>query len=310
MILWVFIIALCLIVSVPLIQPLRRMLPVGGQAGLVIAACLLLIPIGVGGGVYLRIGQPESLRLVEQWRSEQAEHNQFTTLAKKLAGRLREEPDDLPGWLVLARTRRELGQLATSSQAYREFLQRSGAEHPWRSDILVEYGEGIVLAGEGEVTDQAKHIFQSALELQPGHPVAIFFLALASAQAGDFPAARAGWSGLLANPPAGRGAAFQDMVRTYLTTLPSNADVATAPRLSAEQLAAAQNMSAAERQEMISAMVERLARRLSLQPRDVTGWLRLVGAYRKMGRVQEAERALQKAREVFAGNEGALRQLR
>ena len=61
---------------------------------------------------------------------------------------------------------------------------------------------------------------------------------------------------------------------------------------SAADMAAAENMSDAQRQEMIRGMVERLAERLKQQPDDLAGWQRLARAYGVLGEPDKATDAL------------------
>jgi len=61
---------------------------------------------------------------------------------------------------------------------------------------------------------------------------------------------------------------------------------------------------------MIRGMVEGLAARLADDPRDLEGWLRLIRSYRVLGEREQAEAALAKALDTFAGEPEALEQLR
>lgn len=73
-----------------------------------------------------------------------------------------------------------------------------------------------------------------------------------------------------------------------------------------EQVAAAQEMSSAERAQMIEAMVAGLAERLQSGDGDVDDWVRLIRAYTVLGRDEDAAAAAARARENFAGNDAAL----
>ena len=52
---------------------------------------------------------------------------------------------------------------------------------------------------------------------------------------------------------------------------------------------------------MIEGMVDGLAVRLSEFPNDPDGWTMLIRSYRMMGRVDDAEAALARARDLFDG---------
>ena len=84
----------------------------------------------------------------------------------------------------------------------------------------------------------------------------------------------------------------------------------TAPQgPSPDDVAAAQNMSPADRQAMIETMVQGLANRLDQKGDDLAGWLKLVRAYTVLDRKDDALKALEKAKTQFSGNAAALRQL-
>lgn len=70
---------------------------------------------------------------------------------------------------------------------------------------------------------------------------------------------------------------------------PSGAPGAAAPPgPTAQDVAAAQDMSANDRQAMIRSMVARLAERLQSEPNDLEGWMRLGRAYGVLGERDKA----------------------
>ena len=71
-----------------------------------------------------------------------------------------------------------------------------------------------------------------------------------------------------------------------------------APALPDSTMAAAKDMSDADRNAMIHTMVERLATRLKQNGDDVEGWLRLVRAYMVLGERDKAKNALTDARQA------------
>ncbi|TCL00778.1 cytochrome c-type biogenesis protein CcmH [Shimia isoporae] len=70
----------------------------------------------------------------------------------------------------------------------------------------------------------------------------------------------------------------------------------------AEAMAAAAEMTQAERDEMIAGMVAGLAARLEEEPNDPDGWVMLVRSYATLGDVEKAKGAAAKARELFAND--------
>ncbi|KAB7646501.1 c-type cytochrome biogenesis protein CcmI [Polymorphobacter fuscus] len=85
--------------------------------------------------------------------------------------------------------------------------------------------------------------------------------------------------------------------------VPGSAPGAPAP--SAEQVAGAAAMSPADRQAMITGMVDRLAARLAANPKDEAGWLRLIRARGVMGDPAATAKARDDALKAFAGDAAA-----
>jgi cytochrome c-type biogenesis protein CcmH len=175
----------------------------------------------------------------------------------------------------------------------------------------------IVASRDGRVTPSAKVEFEKVLRLDPGNKIARFFLGLEREQAGDLGAAFEIWSDLSAD--SGAEDLWLPELRARLQTLAeeldrqpdelgvarddsSRSEVEEAkidtPGPSAEDVAAAGQMTADERGEMIRGMVERLAARLEEEPNDVEGWKRLGNARRVLGELLEAEQAFERALEI------------
>lgn len=81
------------------------------------------------------------------------------------------------------------------------------------------------------------------------------------------------------------------------------------PRPSEEDVAAASEMSADDRQAMIQGMVSQLASRLESNPRDVEGWKRLIRSYKVLGETDKASDALRTAFQHFEADTAAGREI-
>ena len=116
------------------------------------------------------------------------------------------KPDDGKGWAVIAPVYMRLGRYDDAAHAYAEALRLDG-EDPLRR---AAYGEALVAAAGGVVTDEARQAFDRALAEQPGQPQARFYLALAAEQDGKKAEAIHAYEQLVADsaadaPLAGRG---------------------------------------------------------------------------------------------------------
>ncbi|HAI29009.1 MAG TPA: c-type cytochrome biogenesis protein CcmI, partial [Thalassospira sp.] len=74
----------------------------------------------------------------------------------------------------------------------------------------------------------------------------------------------------------------------------------TQPGPSQADIAAAEELTPEQRQEMVMSMVNGLAERLETEPNDPDGWARLMQAYMVLGQEDDAKAAYEKVGKVFA----------
>jgi cytochrome c-type biogenesis protein CcmH len=212
---------------------------------------------------------------------------------------LETNPKDAKGWEVLAPIYLRTGRFDDAVRARRNALEYGGDSAQRESDL----GEALVAAANGVVTAEAKKAFDKAAAQAPADPKARFYLGLAAQQDGKTDEAADIWQKLLKDAPPGA-----PWVATVQQALASTGKKA-APGPSAGDVAAASNMSEAERGQMVRGMVGRLAERLKQDGSDVEGWLRLVRAYVVLGERDKANAALGDARRALAGDPGKLRRI-
>jgi cytochrome c-type biogenesis protein CcmH len=151
------------------------------------------------------------------------------------------------------------GRFAESAAAFRKSIALLGPS-PAR---LASLGEALFSASGGIVTEEATLAFQTARELDPNDPRPQFFLAIGMAQAGKRDEARAAFNAMMETAP--EDAPWIAAVESQIAALntPSGPPQVHCHRRvlrpgnpSAADIAAAQNMSAEERQAMIASMIE------------------------------------------------------
>ena len=158
-------------------------------------------------------------------------------------------------------------------------------------------------AAGGVVTSEAKAEFERAIALDADDVKARYFLGLAAEQDGRGADAASIWRAMLEKAPP--DAPWRPLVQAALVRVGGSA----APALPDGAMAAAKDMSEADRGAMIHSMVDRLASRLKQNGDDVEGWLRLVRAYMVMGDRDKAKSAQTDARQAVANDAERLRQL-
>ena len=162
-----------------------------------------------------------------------------------------------------------------------------------------DLGEALTAAAGGIVTADAKAAFERAAAIDAGDIRIAFYRGLAAEQDGQKSEAVRIWTELLARAPA--DAPYRELISASLARIDPK------PRRAgptAEDMAAAQNLSPEQRNAMVRGMVERLAERLKNDGSDLDGWRRLVRAYMVLGEADNAKSA------VGGGAQGAERRSR
>ena len=266
--------------------------------------------------LYLIYGSPRlpDQPLIARLQDPASDKN-LEVLVARVEARLREHPEEGEGWEVIAPVYMGWRRYADAAEAYRQSIRLLG-ESPKR---LASYGQALVLANNGVVTEDARKALERALVLDPKLIEPRLVLIIAKEQDGQLAAAIEDWRAMLASAPADapwRKLAEQrlaeDEAKLAGRAVPAGPGAApgTAPRgPSPDDVAAAQTMSPADRQAMIESMVQGLADRLDQKGDDLAGWLKLVRAYTVLDRKDDALKALEKAKTQFSGNAAALQQL-
>jgi cytochrome c-type biogenesis protein CcmH len=262
---------------------------------------LAFVPI-VAGSIYLLHGSPW-LPGAPRAERMQAHDESVQALIAKVEAHLEQNPNDARGWEVLAPVYLRLGRAEDAVKARRNALRLGGETAQRQADL----GESLVVAANGIVTAEAKQAFDRAVVLEPSDPKSQFYLGLAAQQDGDTTKAAAIWQSQLKDAPA--DAPWAPAVRQALASLGKEAPIAGNAAPSADDIAAANQMSETQRGEMIRGMVGRLADRLKQDGSDVEGWLRLVRAYMVLGEREKANAAAADARRALASDPGKVRRI-
>lgn len=253
---------------VPLVRLQRK------KQALLLAAIALFM-LGIGGGTYFLVGQPK----LAKRGADGIETKDVNGLVPYLIQRVRKYPNDAKAWRYLAQAYTTAGDSRDAAKAMAKVIALTGKNDP---ALDASYGESLVQAEGGQVSDEAFAAFTAALQHDPKNPAARFFLGLGKAQRNDRAGAIALWQSLLADVP--QNSPIHDMLVDRLALLRSQQDgAAPNPR----------------------AMVAMLAARLKQDPNDALGWVRLIHAYNVLGQTADAKTALASARAAFKGNKDA-----
>src|SRR5262249_4163043 len=157
--------------------------PARGWPAPVALGLIAVIPIGAFA-VYLSVGSPgvpsfpfdPARAAAEAHAREQVA--EMTALVDKLAQRLKQEPNSLEGWTLLARSYRALHRNSEAAQAYQRAYALSGNDVRYAGD----YGEALILAADGQVTTSAQALFEQVMKADASERRGRFYLGLAKEQ--------------------------------------------------------------------------------------------------------------------------------
>ena len=272
-------------------------------------AALVIMPAGVAV-MYLALGSPGLPGQALSGRMEAREQTSLPAMIARVEAHLEKNPEDGRGWEVVAPIYMRLGRYDDAVRADRNVLKYLGET----SARLGDLGEALVSQANGIITDEAKTLFEKIVASDSADPRAQFYVGLAAEQDGRFSDAAKTWRALIAQ--AASDAPWVPAVREPLGRVDrANKQANGAPPSgatsgpNAEDVAAAAEMPAAERDRMVRGMVERLSARLHDDGSDVEGWLRLMRAHVVLGEKDKASAVAADARRAFKGAPDKLRQI-
>jgi len=154
-------------------------------------ALLLILPLTAGLG-YALLGTPKALD--PEARSEKrVTAEQIEGMVQKLSEKLKANPDDAKGWVMLARSYKVLQRFSEASEAY----SHAGKLVDNDPALLADWAEIAVRAANSNFAGQPDKLLARALKLNPDEPQALLLAGAAAGQRGDKLAAANYWEKLL-----------------------------------------------------------------------------------------------------------------
>ena len=235
----------------------------------------------------------------------------------QLRQRLADNPNDMAGWVTLARTERVLGNHPEAVRAFARAIELAGRNAT--ADLIADYGEAQVFEAFGTVSPRAIETFENALEKDHGEIKSRFYIAEGRAQSGDYAGAIALWRGLTADASADAPWVGEVRARIANAAMKGNimpmqvqperpsgnvkrnnglsGAIAGEAGPTADDVAAVQEMAPQDQTAFIHSMVQRLADKMEKNPDDVDGWLRLGRAYEVLEDQEKSKAAFGQAKQ-------------
>lgn len=247
---------------------------------------------------------------------------EFLGLMDKLRAAVAANPNEFEGQRLLARNEAMVGNFKAAHPAQTRVIALKGDAAT--ADDYATLADLLILAAEGYVSPEAEAALNKALQLDPRNGPARYYAGQLYAQTGRPDLAFRIWRPLLAEstpdapwtPPI--LAQIEQMAQMAgirytppRTAMPPVAGMPGAmPGPSADDMQAAADMTAEDRQDMIRNMVDGLAERLGTEGGTPQEWTRLVGALGVLGDTERAAAIWAEAQDVFADAPEALEMIR
>ncbi|WP_413719745.1 c-type cytochrome biogenesis protein CcmI [Silicimonas sp. MF1-12-2] len=302
--------------------------------GRVLPAAAIVVAALLAGSflLYARVGAPgladlpmterlENLDAAARARPSQAEAEEqareflpeappadqnFLILMDQLRAALADRPDDVQGLTLLAENEARLGNFTAAREAQERLIAAYGEDVPIEERVALL--ELMVFTAGGFVSPEAEAVLSAILEAEPGHEVGLYYAGLLFSQNGRPDRAFPIWRRLLETsaPDAPWMPVLRAEIENVAAAAGVNYSLPDQRGPTAADMAAAGDMTAEERQDMIRGMVEGLAERLATDGGPPEDWARLIGALGVLGETARARAVADEALAVFAGNSDAL----
>jgi cytochrome c-type biogenesis protein CcmH len=169
-----------------------------GRPWIAAAFAAVLVP-ALAFGIYAATGNPaasDSARVAATRKPP--EDAQIIAMVETLAAKVRERPDDVRGWSLLARSMASLGRYRESAEAYDHLAKIE----PGNPDVLADYADALGMAQGGRLAGRPTELADAALRIDPNHSKALALAGTAALDRGDFAGAIAYWQRLASQLPA------------------------------------------------------------------------------------------------------------
>jgi cytochrome c-type biogenesis protein CcmH len=202
-------------VTVPLFRDRNSRVLAAATAALIIGAAAALYPLWSNWDWHAP-GQPR------------AAGPDVLAMVAKLEQRLREQPNDRDGWIMLGRSDVALERLDAAVSAYESARRLDGNS----VEAILGLGEALSLRAGGQIPPEAAQLFEQALALAPNNPKALLYGGFAAAVRGDRSEARRRWQAVKSLHPPPQ---IEEMLDARIAELgpPGAADVGGVPSAAA-----------------------------------------------------------------------------
>jgi cytochrome c-type biogenesis protein CcmH len=179
--------------------PAAPLAPAGKRPWAAAAVAAVALP-AVAFGIYLAVGTPEAADPAKVGHAgAQLTDAQVVAMVENLARKVRERPDDVRGWTLLARSLAAMGRFDEAVPAY-EHLAKLTPDDP---QVLADYADALGMQQGRSLAGKPYELVKRALAIDPQHGKALALAGTAALDAGAYGDAVGYWRTLAGEMPAG-----------------------------------------------------------------------------------------------------------
>ncbi|OWS69572.1 c-type cytochrome biogenesis protein CcmI [Polynucleobacter campilacus] len=161
----------------------------------VISLCLFITVLSAG--FYFFLG--DATRIAEKNTQQPMTQDGVEKMVAQFAAKMEQDPTNLQGWVMLARSYRILGRNAEAAKAY----ERAGNFIDSDPQLLADYADVLASNANGSFAGKPLKLINQALKLDPNNLMALWLSGTASYAAGNYKAAVQTWERLAQQLPPG-----------------------------------------------------------------------------------------------------------
>lgn len=174
------------------------------KAGVMTAVVLAgILPI-TAALLYMKWGDPDAFSPLGKAQTAQTDahgglsQDEMVVAVERLGERLKNDPDNLDGWLTLARSYYQMGRFDDASRAFDHIVKKV----PQDADILADYADALAMAQGRNITGKPLELVKQALEANPTQWKALAMAGTDAFNRKDYKGAIEYWERLRASQPA------------------------------------------------------------------------------------------------------------
>lgn len=167
----------------------------GGRGAAVAAA--LTVPV-LAAALYIFVGTPQALVPESESPAHTVDAQQIEAMVERLAQRMRENPDDPQGWVMLARSYAVMERFPEAAKAYAAAVERV----PNDAQLLADYADTLAMAQGRSLEGEPEKLIAKALTIDPNNVKALALAGTIAFEKGDYAQAATQWERIVRDAPA------------------------------------------------------------------------------------------------------------